>query len=67
MKTKEIKELAKKIANAEFTLKHSDDENKVAKAKGDILYYSNLITSMEDMMAIDDKVMKILEKMEASI
>lgn len=67
MKTKEIKELAKKIAKAEFTLRHSDDDMKVAQAKGDILYYSNQITSMEDMMAIDDKVIKILEKLEASI
>jgi len=67
MKTKEIKELAKKIAKEEFILRHSEDENKIAEAKGNILYYSNLITSIEDMAAIDDKVVKILNKMEASI
>lgn len=66
MKTKEIKELAKKIAQAEYILRHSDDDNKRAKAQGDILVYSNMIYSMEDMMAIDDKVIKILEKLEAS-
>jgi len=66
MKTKEIKELAKKIAQAEYILRHSDDDNKRAKAQGDILVYSNMIYSMEDMIAIDDKVIKILEKLEAS-
>ncbi len=66
MKTKEIKELAKKIAKAEYELKHSENEKIKAKAEGDILYYSNQITSLEDMAAIDEKVMKILEKMEAS-
>ena len=54
MKTKEIKELAKKIAKAEFILKHSEDKNKIAEAKSNILYYSNLITSIEDMAIIDD-------------
>ena len=67
MKTKEIKELAKKIAKEEFIFRHSEEENKIAEAKGNILYYSNLITSIEDMAAIDDKVVKILNKMEASI
>ena len=66
MKTKEIKELAKKIAQAEYILRHSDDDNKRAKAQGEILVYSNMIYSMEDMIAIDDKVTKILEKLEAS-
>lgn len=66
MKTKEIKELAKKIAQAEYILRHSDDNNKRAKAQGEILVYSNMIYSMEDMIAIDDKVTKILEKLEAS-
>lgn len=66
MKTKEIKELAKKIAQAEYILRHSDDDNKKAKAQGEILVYSNMIYSMEDMIAIDDKVAKILEKLEAS-
>ena len=44
MKIKEIKELAKKIAKEEFILRHSEDENKIAEAKDNILYYSNLIT-----------------------
>jgi hypothetical protein len=66
MKTKEIKELAKKIAHAEYTLRHSDDENKKAKAQGEILYYSNMIGSIDDMITIDDRVTKILEKLEAS-
>lgn len=66
MKIKEIKELAKKIAQAEYILRHSDDEIKKAKAESTILYYSNMINSIEDMMAIDDKVAKILEKLEAS-
>jgi hypothetical protein len=66
MKTKEIKELAKKIAQAEYVLQHSDNDEKKEKAKSTILYYSNMISSIEDMLAVDDKVAKILEKLEAS-
>lgn len=66
MKTKEIKEFAKKIAQAEYVLQHTDNNEKKEKAKSTILYYSNMIGSIEDMLAVEDKVAKILEKLEAS-
>lgn len=62
MKTRELKELAEAIAKAELTLRENKDEQEVRKAKRDILLLSKRITSLEDMLRIDDMIQNILKK-----
>jgi hypothetical protein len=62
MKTKELYQIAEAIAKAELTLRENKDEQKVRKAKSDILLLSKRITSLEDMLRIDDIVQEILKK-----
>ena len=62
MKTRELKQLAEAIAKAELTLRENKDEQEVRKAKKDILLLSKRITSLEDMLRIDDIVQNILKK-----
>ena len=62
MKTRELKQLAEEIAKAELTLRENKDEQEVRKAKKDILLLSKRITSLEDMLRIDDMVQNILKK-----
>lgn len=62
MKTRELKQLAETIAKAELTLRENKDEQEVRKAKKDILLLSKRITSLEDMLRIDDMVQNILKK-----
>lgn len=62
MKTRELKQLAEAIAKAELTLRENKDEQEVRKAKRDILLLSKRITSLEDMLRIDDMVQNILKK-----
>lgn len=62
MKTRELKQLAEAIAKAELTLRENKDEQEVRKAKKDILLLSKRITSLEDMLRIDDMVQNILKK-----
>ena len=56
MKKKELKNLAKKIADAEYIIQHSDDSKAVAKAQDTILELSGKAMSLEDMMIIDELV-----------
>ena len=62
MKTKELYQIAEAIAKAELTLRENKDEQQVRKAKSDILLLSKRITSLEDMLRIDDIVQEILKK-----
>lgn len=62
MKTKELYQVAEAIAKAELTLRENKDEQQVRKAKSDILLLSKRITSLEDMLRIDDIVQEILKK-----
>lgn len=62
MKTKELYQIAEAIAKAELTLRENKDEQQVHKAKSDILLLSKRITSLEDMLRIDDIVQEILKK-----
>ena len=54
MKKKELKNLAKKIAEAEYIIQNSDDSKAVAKAQNVIIELSGKAMSLEDMMIIDD-------------
>jgi phage shock protein A len=62
MKKKELKNLAKKIADAEYIIQNSDDVKAVAKAQDTILELSGKVSSVEDMLALDDLVQEILNQ-----
>ena len=62
MKQKEIKNLAQKIAKYERIVQESDDKHLVRQAQEKIMELTKNVTSMEDMMAIDELVMEMLEK-----
>jgi hypothetical protein len=64
MKRKEIKNLAKKIAQAEFIIQHSDDPKEVSRAQDQIIEYSGHAMSLEDMSEIDGYAQEILEELE---
>jgi hypothetical protein len=61
MKKKELKNLAVQIARAERTLQTSSDKQEIANAQSEILRLSKRVTSLEDLMLIDDLVQKELK------
>lgn len=62
MKRKELKNLAKKIAEAEYIIQTSDDSKAVSRAENEIIELSGKATSLEDMMIIDEMVQEILSQ-----
>lgn len=62
MKQKEIKNLAQKIAKYERIVQTSDDKHLVRQAQEKIMELTNSVHSLEDMVAIDEAVMELLEK-----
>ena len=60
MKKKELKNLAKKIADAEYIIQNSTDDKAVAKAQDAILELSGKAMSLEDMVLIDEMVHDLL-------
>lgn len=62
MKKKELKNLAAKIAKCEKIIQTSDDKKAVKRAEDEIMKLSSCVDSLEDMTAIDELVMEILEK-----
>ena len=62
MKKKELKNLAKKIADAEFIVQNSTDKKAITKAQQDIMELSGKVNSVEDMLALDELVQEILEQ-----
>ena len=62
MKKKELKNLAKKIADAEYIIQNSDDAKAVAKAQDAILELSGKVSSVENMLALDELVQEILNE-----
>ena len=62
MKQKEIKNLAQKIAKYERIVQTSDDKHLVRQAQEKIMELTNGVTSLDDMVAIDEAVMELLEK-----
>lgn len=62
MKRKEIKNLAQKIAKYERIIQMSDDKKIKAQAEEEIMKVSSSIHSLEDMMAIDELVLELLNK-----
>ena len=60
MKKKELKNLAKKIAEAEYIIQNSDDAKAIAKAQDSILELSGRAMSLKDITIIDELVQDIL-------
>ena len=62
MKKKEIKNLAQKIAKYERIIQTSDDKHLIRQAQEKIMEITSSVNSLEDMVAIDELVMELLEK-----
>lgn len=62
MKKKEIRNLAEKIVKYEKIIQTSDDKEEISKAEKEIMKVSSSVKSLEDMMAIDEIVIELLEE-----
>ena len=62
MKKKELKTLAKKIADAEFIIQTSSDKKEINKAKNQIIELSNHAIDLEDMAILDDLIQEFLSQ-----
>ena len=60
MKKKELKSLAKRIADAEYIIQTSSDKKEVNKAKNTIMELANHAIDLEDMIILDELVQDIL-------
>ena len=63
MKRKELKNLAKKVAQCEYILQTSDDQYEREQARDEIMRVSNGIHSFEDLDLLDEMVQDLLSKM----
>ena len=62
MKKKELKNLAQKIAKYEKIISNSMDEDEVKLAKNQSMYLTAQVEELEDFLALDEEIMKILSK-----
>ena len=62
MKAKEIKNLAKKIAQQEKILQTSTSTEEKARAEQEIIKLSSCVKSIEDMIALDEAIQDLLLK-----
>lgn len=62
MKRKELKNLAKKIANAELIIQSSDDKEKIHRAEQEVIELSGHVDSLDDIAIIDEMVQEFLTK-----
>ena len=62
MKKKELKNLAKRIANAELIIQTSSDKKEINDAKKEIIELSNHAIDLEDMIILDELVQDILSQ-----
>ena len=62
MKKKELKSLAKRIANAEFIIQTSSDKKEINDARNTIIELSNQAIDLEDILALDEMVQDILSQ-----
>ena len=62
MKRKELKNLAKKIANAEYIIQTSSDEKEIKRAQMEIMTLSGHVDSLEDIEIIDELVQEFLQQ-----
>ena len=62
MKKKELKALAKRIADAELIIQNSSDSKEISKAQNTIMELTSKVHSVEDLMTIDELVQEILSQ-----
>ena len=62
MKRKELKNIAKKIAEQELIIQSNTDKSIINNAEKEIVRLSSGILYLEDMVAIDELITEILEK-----
>lgn len=62
MKTKELKNLAKKIAKLELIIQSSSDDIEIKHAQDEIIKLTSHVQSLEDIVLIDEFIMDILDK-----
>ncbi len=60
MKRKELKNLAKKIAQAEYIIQTSDNQEEIQRAQMEIMTLSSHVDSLEDITIIDEMVQELL-------
>jgi len=56
MKKKDLQALAKKIAKAELCIQNDPDEEKVQKAKEEIMKYTSHVTDWQDLDLLDEMI-----------
>ena len=62
MKKKELKSLAKRIADAEFIIQTSSDKKEINEAKKTVIELSKHAIDLEDIILLDDMVQDILSQ-----
>lgn len=60
MKRKELKNLAKKIAQAEHIVQTSDNQDQIQRAQMEIMTLSSHVDSLDDITIIDEMVQELL-------
>lgn len=60
MKRKELKNLAKKIAQAEHIIQTSDNQDEIQRAQMEIMTLSSHVDSIDDITIIDEMVQELL-------
>lgn len=60
MKRKELKNLAKKIADKQRLVDSSDDPKVVATAQSEIIKLTGQVSSLEDVLLLDEMIMDLL-------
>ena len=62
MKKKELKNLAQKIANCEYIIETSDNQEDIQNAQNTIMQLSSKVHDFQDLDIIDEMVQDILRK-----
>lgn len=60
MKRKELKNLAKKIAQAERIIQTSNNQEEIQRAQQEIMMLSSHVDSLDDIIIIDEMVQELL-------
>lgn len=62
MKRKELKNLAEKIAKLELIIQSSNNKEEIEKAQEGILKLAHRVSSLEDMIILDDLIQELITK-----
>ena len=64
MKKKELKNLAKTIADCEYLLQYTDNEEKKMQARNTIMQISSKIHDLQDLDILDEMVQEFMMKLD---